>query len=454
MAKRRLAPLTGILVLVLALMPILASAQNGGGRPSAPVITEPGVRGPSIVLTDAGTDPEVVAADNGVATGFVYRSAVNGFSADLSDAQVATLQEDSDVASISIDRLVSTDDVPNQLRRVGADTSATSGAGTGASHPEIGIAIVDSGVGPNNDLNVVGGVDCTGSGGVTTDTNGHGTHVAGIAAARDNGDATTGIAPGASIYSVKVLVGSTGPLSNVLCGLNWIAANPGGISVVNMSLGLSQGPGSDCGTAGVFPLRQAVCGVTNQGIPVVVAAGNLSTNANNYSPASYPEVTSVSAYTDTNGRTGGGGPTCSGGDDQFATYSNFNADIMAPGSCITSTAPGGGTAVKSGTSMASPLVAGAIGLYGGLGGISIPSSDPRGAVSGGDPMVLYIGDGSSALVAESGQAWDAVLLVRYPTRQAFSDMVRDPDYSEITSLRTGALVEAVLQATTPWPSDS
>ena len=161
-----------------------------------------------------------------------------------------------------------------------------------------------------------------------------------------------------------------------------------------MSLGLAQGPGSDCGTSGVFPLRQAVCGVTSRGIPVVVAAGNLATNANNYSPASYPEVTSVSAYTDTNGRTGGGGASCSGGDDEFATYSNFNADIMAPGSCITSTAPGGGTAVKSGTSMASPLVAGAIGLYGSLAGITVPRSDLRGAVTGGDPVVLYVGNGT------------------------------------------------------------
>ena len=64
--------------------------------------------------------------------------------------------------------------------------------------------------------------------------------------------------------------------------------------------------------------------------------------------------------------------------------------------------------------------------------------------------VLYVGDGSTALVAEQGQEWDAVLLVRYPSRQAFSDMVRDPAYGEGTHLRTGALVEAVLQATTPW----
>ena len=64
--------------------------------------------------------------------------------------------------------------------------------------------------------------------------------------------------------------------------------------------------------------------------------------------------------------------------------------------------------------------------------------------------VLYLGDGSTALVAEPGQAWDAVLLVRYPSRQAFSDMVRDPDYQRGTHLRSGALVEAVLQPTTTW----
>ncbi len=63
--------------------------------------------------------------------------------------------------------------------------------------------------------------------------------------------------------------------------------------------------------------------------------------------------------------------------------------------------------------------------------------------------VLYVGDGSTALVAEQGQAWDAVLVVRYPNRQAFSDMVRDPEYAKGTHLRTEALTEAVLQATIP-----
>ena len=61
--------------------------------------------------------------------------------------------------------------------------------------------------------------------------------------------------------------------------------------------------------------------------------------------------------------------------------------------------------------------------------------------------VVYAGRGSTALVAEDGQAWDAVLLVRYPSRQHFSRMVADPDYQQFTHFRTEALVEAVLQAT-------
>ena len=64
--------------------------------------------------------------------------------------------------------------------------------------------------------------------------------------------------------------------------------------------------------------------------------------------------------------------------------------------------------------------------------------------------VLYAGGGSTVLVAEAGQDWDAVLLVKYPSRKAFSDMVADPEYQEVTSYRTDALQEAVLQATTEW----
>jgi uncharacterized protein (DUF1330 family) len=64
--------------------------------------------------------------------------------------------------------------------------------------------------------------------------------------------------------------------------------------------------------------------------------------------------------------------------------------------------------------------------------------------------VLYVGDCSTVLVAPAGWDWDAVLIVRYPSRQAFSEMVRDPAYQAVTHLRTEALTEAVLQATVPW----
>jgi len=66
--------------------------------------------------------------------------------------------------------------------------------------------------------------------------------------------------------------------------------------------------------------------------------------------------------------------------------------------------------------------------------------------------VIYAGQGSTSLVAEPGQAWDAVLLVRYPSREAFSRMVADPDYQQFTHFRTEALTEAVLQATVPVES--
>lgn len=65
--------------------------------------------------------------------------------------------------------------------------------------------------------------------------------------------------------------------------------------------------------------------------------------------------------------------------------------------------------------------------------------------------VVYAGIGGDALIAEAGQAWDAVLLVRYPSREAFAAMVADRDYREVTKLRTQSHVEAVLQPTTPWP---
>jgi uncharacterized protein (DUF1330 family) len=66
--------------------------------------------------------------------------------------------------------------------------------------------------------------------------------------------------------------------------------------------------------------------------------------------------------------------------------------------------------------------------------------------------VLYVGDCSTILVAPEGHDWDALLVIRYPSRRSFSEMVADPGYQEITALRTNALEAAILQATVPWPA--
>jgi uncharacterized protein (DUF1330 family) len=71
-----------------------------------------------------------------------------------------------------------------------------------------------------------------------------------------------------------------------------------------------------------------------------------------------------------------------------------------------------------------------------------------------DAEILYVGDLSTVLVAPESHNWDSILIVRYPSRQAFSSMVANQDYQEITGLRTEALEEAVLQATVPWPEPS
>jgi uncharacterized protein (DUF1330 family) len=70
-----------------------------------------------------------------------------------------------------------------------------------------------------------------------------------------------------------------------------------------------------------------------------------------------------------------------------------------------------------------------------------------------DATVLYVGDCSTKLIGPQEHEWDTILIVRYPSRQAFSSMVADPNYQEITGLRTESLEDAVLQATVPWPDD-
>jgi len=202
--------------------------------------------------------------------------------------------------------------------------------------------VVDTGIDSSNvdfEARVTPGFTSILDGRGSSDCNGHGSHVAGII-----GGKTYGVAKQTKLIPVRVLdCAGSGSYSSVISGLDWIAANhrAGDAAVVNMSLG---GPASST-------LDGAVRNLISKGVSVVVAAGNSSADACNYSPARVIDAVTVGATTSADSRAG---------------YSNFGTclDIFAPGSAITSTWLGAtGTNTINGTSMASPHVAGVIARF-------------------------------------------------------------------------------------------
>jgi subtilisin family serine protease len=179
------------------------------------------------------------------------------------------------------------------------------------------------------------GYDAVGSGGV--DCNGHGTHVSGTI-----GGATYGVAKAVRLVGVRVLnCSGSGTNAGVIAGVNWVTQNARKPAVANMSLG---GGASSA-------LDNAVAASISSGVTYALAAGNSTANACNSSPARVPSAITVGATTSTDAR---------------ASYSNYGTclDIFAPGSSITSDWYSSNTATNtiSGTSMASPHVAGAAAL--------------------------------------------------------------------------------------------
>ena len=357
-----------LLAFLCVLVAALALAGTAGAR---------AIPGQYIVVVKSGFNGSAVAADHARSADAeilrTYRHALNGYSARLSPTALAKVRSDSRVLLVSQDREVraAAQTLPTGVNRIEGDLSSTA-SGNGSGSVNVAVAVIDTGIDLEHpDLNVVGGKNCS-TGRSFKDGNGHGTHVAGTIGARDDLNGVVGVAPGIRLYAVRVLNNAgSGSWSSVICGIDWVTANAAakGIKVANMSLG---GSGSDSSCSG-DALHKAICNsVNNARVTYVVAAGNSGANLGNFVPAAYNEVLAVTAVADFNGRPGGGAPaTCrTDVDETAADFSNFTTigssdvghTIAAPGVCINSTWKGGGYNTISGTSMASPHVAGAAAL--------------------------------------------------------------------------------------------
>lgn len=317
-----------------------------------------------VVLKDNISRVPEVAADiakqNTATIGMIYKNSIKGFSAKMTKAAAEKLKEDSRVKYIEIDRVFTLPPEPysHGKKHSGGGTNSTqepaqtipwgiTDIGGGVSAAGVGktVWIIDTGVDTyfnnielNIDLNRSANFVQRGKS-TFQDGNGHGTHVAGIIAAKDNSIDVVGVAPGATVVAVRVLDNSgSGYYSWVIAGVDYVAGNASGGDVANMSLG---GPYDKA-------LNDAVIAAGKNGIKFAIAAGNDGQSALDYSPASAlgSNIYTVSAYGDPN---------------LFAWWSNYGdwpSFYSCPGVNILSLKKGGGTTTMSGTSMAAPHLAG------------------------------------------------------------------------------------------------
>lgn len=338
---------------VAAALPVLAIAQVSDplathSFPASQVINgrylvvfKPSVQNPA---------QEAAALMRGVKgqTHHVYANAIKGFAATLPEAALQAIQNNPNVASIEPDATVRLNQVvsPQNQATWGLDRIDQvdrpldtqyrfnyTGAGVTA-------FIIDTGIRADHTEftgRVGTGFSAVADGNGANDCNGHGTHVSGTV-----GGTTWGVAKAVKLVPVRVLdCAGSGSLSGVIAGIDWAAGTTDRPAVANLSLGSSYSS----------TVNAAVAGAVGKGITMVVAAGNSNANACNYSPASEPSAITVGATTSSDAR---------------ASYSNYGSclDVFAPGSNITSAWLTSTTATNtiSGTSMASPHVAGVASL--------------------------------------------------------------------------------------------
>lgn len=302
--------------------------------------------------------------------GHVYSVALRGFQANMSAQGMERMRANNpNIAFCEQDQVVTAGPVRAEAKPGGGGTTQPAQTTPwGIARVNGGVAgtfatawVIDTGIDYTHpDLNVDTARSRSFLGGTTTpvDQNGHGTHVAGTIAAYDNAIGVIGVAPGAPVVAVRVLDRrGSGSTSGVIAGIDYVAANGRPGDVANMSLG------GGVSTA----LDTAVVNAAAGGVRFALAAGNETDSALNHSPAraNGPNVFTVSAF-----KVG----------DIFTTFSNFGnppVDYAEPGQAINSTWLSGGYNTISGTSMATPHLAGLL-LQGAIRNGGVVSADPDG----------------------------------------------------------------------------
>ena len=318
-------------------------------------------------VTDVRGAANAIARGNGLALRHVREHAARGFSAVIPDARLDLVRSDPRVKLVEKDGPVTLHfPVEVQARPGGGGSGGQStpwgitrigGAGDGTGKTAW---ILDTGIDLDHpDLNTSRNCHAYFTGNSPEDGNGHGTHVAGTIAAKNNTIDVVGVAANAYVCAVRVLGNSgSGTYSGIINGVNYVAANASNGDVANMSLG---GSGTNA------TLEAAVASVAQLGVKMVLAAGNNGANANNFTPA---RVNGSNVYTISAIASNG----CMA---SWSNYGNPPVDYAAPGVGILSTWKGGGTKSISGTSMAAPHVAGIL-LLGSIRGDGTASCDPDG----------------------------------------------------------------------------